>query len=183
MPPQIPFQLRYSLSRAQRLVPHLHIWGRFYTPFAVLMLLFFLVQTVVSVCMLSASGVVLFGGLTLGCFALLRGLYVGLLDVLLVPVREMDVIIEENAAGILAGGERWYLFLDGILDIRRFRDDTWTVQHYNGTVLHIAADAITEEQVDYLKAAMERGRTPEGVRAVIERGRQIEQILRADRER
>jgi hypothetical protein len=91
----------------------------------------------------------------------------------------MDVIIEKDAAGILVGGERWYLFLDGITDIRKFRDDIWTIQHWNGSVLHIVAAAITDEQIDYFRAAMERGRTPEGIRAVIERGRRIEQIMRS----
>ena len=45
----------------------------------------------------------------------------------------------DTRAGILIGTERWYLFLDGITDLRKFRDDTWTIQHFNGSVLHIAA--------------------------------------------
>jgi hypothetical protein len=176
MPPT-PFHLCYTLSRSQRLVPHLHLWGWVYTPFVVLLFGFFGVRTAVSAYSWNGAGVAVFGGLALGLFFLLRGLFVGLLDVVLVPVRRMDVVVEENAAGILIGGERWYLFLDGILDIRKFRDDTWTIRHWNGTVLHIAASAITAEQVAYLRAAMERGRTPEGVRAVIERGRRIKEIL------
>jgi hypothetical protein len=37
---------------------------------------------------------------------------------------------------------------------------------------------LNSRQIDHLRAAMERGRTPEGFRAVIERGRRIEQIMR-----
>jgi len=180
--PEIPFHLRYTLSRSQRLVPHLRIWGLPLTLFVVPMFLFFCVQTVVAACLLSGFGLAVFGGLTLVGLVLYRGLFVGLLDVLLVPVRRMDVLAEENAAGILIGSERWYLFLDGITDLRKFSDDTWTVQHFNGCVLHIAADAIRDDQVAHLRAAMERGRTPEGIRAVIERGKRIQAILDSERE-
>jgi hypothetical protein len=93
----------------------------------------------------------------------------------------MDVTLEETAAGILVGEERWYLFLDGITDIRKFRDDIWTIQQFNGAVLNIAASAITEQQLEHIRAAMERGRTPEGVRAVIERGKRIQEIFESDR--
>jgi hypothetical protein len=174
---QIPFLLQYSLNRRQRLVPHLKIWGTLYVPFIVCLFLFFVVQAFVTPFTQGIWAGVFFGALALGLFLLLRGLFVGVLDVLFVPLRQMDVVVEENAAGILIGTERWYLFLDGITDIRKFRDDTWTVQHWNGCVLHIAATAISDEQLDHLRAAMERGRTPEGIRAVIERGRRIEQVM------
>jgi hypothetical protein len=54
----------------------------------------------------------------------------------------------------------------------------WTLRHWNGTVLHIPADAITDAQLAHLRAAMERGRTPEGIRAVIERGRRLAELER-----
>jgi hypothetical protein len=173
---QIPFHLRYKLSRLQRLVPHLRIWGAPQALLALVLFLFFCVQTVSYACRVSVEGGAMFGGLAVVVFVLYRGLFVGLFDVLLVPVRYMDVIVEENAAGVQIGSERWYLFLDGITDLRKFRDDTWTIQHYNGCVLHIAADAIREDQIAHLRAAMERGRTPEGIRAVIERGKRIKEI-------
>jgi hypothetical protein len=174
----VAFHLRYTLNRKQRLVPHLKIWGPLYVPFIICLFMFFVVQTIVTPFTQGPWAGVFFGAMALGLFLLLRGLFVGVCDVLFVPLREMDVIIEKEAAGILVGGERWYLFLDGITDIRKFRDDTWTIRHWNGSVLHIAAAAITDEQIDYLRAAMERGLTPEGIRAVIERGRRIEQIMR-----
>lgn len=180
--PQIPFHLQYKLSRLQRLVPHLRVWGTPLALFVAALLLFFCVQTVVSACSLSGAGVAVFGGLAFFVFVMYRGLFVGLLDVLLVPVRYMDVIVEENAVGVLVGTERWYLFLDGITDLRKFREDMWTIQHVNGCVLHIAVSAIEEDQIAYFRAAMERGRTREGVQAAIERGKRIEEILKSERE-
>ena len=183
---EVPFQLRYQLSRRQRLVPHLRIWGFAYTPFVVVVFVFFCVQTIVSACSVGWPGLAVFGGLALGLFLLLRGLFVGILDVLLVPVRAMDILVEENGLGFLAEGERWWLFLDGLTSIEQLAADVWTLQHWNGSVVHIPADAITDAQLAHLRTAMERGRTPEGVRAVIERGRRLaeleQQQRHADRE-
>ncbi|MCC6695890.1 MAG: hypothetical protein IT365_09715 [Candidatus Hydrogenedentes bacterium] len=171
-----PFELRYALSRMQRLVPHLRIWGVGWTLFVVLLFLFFCVQTLRSIVLTDLLGIAVFGGLAFGVFFLYRGMFTGLLDVMVIPVRHMDIIVEENAAGVLIGSERWYLFLDGITDLRKFRDDTWTLQHVNGSVLHIAASTITEDQIAHFRTGMERGRTREGIRAVIERGRRIKAI-------
>jgi hypothetical protein len=170
---EVPFELRYQLSRRQRLTLHLRSWGMAYTPFVVIVFLFFCVQTIVNACSLTWAGVAVFGGMALGLFLLLNGLFVGLLDVLLVPVRRMDLRIESNGLGFLSGKERWWLFLDGLTRIEQQTAGIWTLQHWNGSVIHIPADAITDAQLAYLRAAMERGRTPEGVRAVIERGRRL----------
>jgi hypothetical protein len=180
---EVPFELRYQLSRRQRLGPHLRIWGVVSTPFVVALFAFFCVQTVVSVCSLSWPGLAVFGGLALGVFVLHRGLFLGLLDVLLVPARSMDLRVEENGLGVLAGGERWWLFLDGLTGIDQLTAGVWTLRHWNGSVVHIPADAITEAQLGHLRAAMERGRTPEGVRAVIERGRRLAELERGEQQR
>src|SRR5262249_11886844 len=139
---------------------------------------FFCVQAVVSAWSLNWLALAMFGGLALGLVVLFRGLFVGLLDVLLVPARSMDVRVEENGLGFLAGGEQWWLFLDGLTGIEQLAAGVWTLQHWNGIVIHIPADAITEAQLAHLRAAMARGHTPEGVRAVIERGRRIMELER-----
>jgi hypothetical protein len=175
---EVPFELRYQLSRRQRLVPHLRIWGFAYTPFVVVVFTFFCVQTIVNACSLTWAGIAVFGGLALGLFLLVRGLFIGLLDVLLFPVRSMDIRVEENGLGYLSGGERWWLFLDGLTRIDQLTAGVWTLQHWNGAVLHIPAGAITEAQLAHLRAAMERGHTPEGIRAVIERGRRLAELER-----
>jgi hypothetical protein len=178
---EVPFHLKYPLSRSQRLVPLFRNRGIVSASFDVIMFGFFAVECVLSMFFGIFQGMALFGGLALCVYLLDRGLFGTLWDVLFVPLRNMDVIIENNAAGILTGAERWYLFLDGITAIRKYRPDTWTIEHFNGMMLQIAASAINDEQLDYLRAAMEQGQTPEGVQAVIERGRKIQQIYRRGR--
>lgn len=171
-----PFRLRYSLTRVQRLVPHLRIWGWPAAVFVVLCLGFFVTSLATSAAARRPDGIVLFGFLTLAVWWAFGGLFRGLVDVIRVPVREMDVIFEQNAAGLLDGERRWYLFLDGVIGISRLHPEVWTVQHHNGSVFHIPVTVITPEQLRYLEEMMEWGRTPEGVAAVIQRGRSLAAI-------
>lgn len=60
-------------------------------------------------------------------------------------------------AWVWCAGERWWLFLDGIINIAMYRSDTWTIQHYNGSVVNVAASVISREQVEFLNAAARRG--------------------------
>jgi hypothetical protein len=158
------------------------MWGPAYSLFVVVLLGFFSVRTAVGAWQLDGLAVMVFGGLAAGLLLFCRGLFAGLMDAILVPVRNMDVTLEENAVGILFGNERWYLFLDCVIELRKYRDDVWTVRHSNGTVLHISAAAISDDQLDCIRAAMEHGRTPEGVMAVVERGRRIREIMDRDSE-
>lgn len=175
-----PFSLKYSLSRWQRLWPHLRIWGIGSTLAVVVLWLFFSIQTILSIWLLSFAGVAVFGGLWLWLCLMFRGLFVGLVDIVLVPVRNFDLVVEDEAIGILGNDDRWYLFLDGILDCRQLCQGLWTIQHHNGIVLHIPVEVITDEQLEHIRTVMERGRTPEGIQAVIERGRRIEAIMQAE---
>lgn len=96
-PPTAPFELRYDLNRRQRLIPHLRIWG----PVGLL----FLAGPPV----LLASALVNTWWVALGLVPLLwvgQAFYTGVLDVILHPVRPMDVRIEEQALGILFGSQR-----------------------------------------------------------------------------
>lgn len=104
----------------------------------------------------------------------------GLLDVALRPVVPMDLRVEENGLGFLAGGERWWLFLDGLTGIEQLTPGVWTLSHFNGSVVNIPADVLSEEQLAHLRVRMEFGRTPEGIQAVIERGRQIAAMDRGE---
>ena len=176
----IPFHLRYSLSRWQRLVGLYCEWGWFAPLVSIPLCTFFLLRAGWSIWMLEWAGIALFGGLALVGTCLYAGILGGLVDVALFPVRHVDLTFEDNgagpAAGVLLGRERWYLFLDGITNISR-HCDLWIVQHYNGWRLLIPASAISDEQINCLREAMRRGQTPEGIRAVIERGKGIEGIL------
>ena len=168
--------IRYTLSRRQRLIPHLRIWGVFFTPFVTLLLAFFVWRVAAMVFALDLLGIVVFGALAASIALLFRGLFIGLVDVFLVPRREMAITIEDTAMGIMLGSERCYLYLDGIISISRFCHDVWTVQHWNGSVVHIAASAIDDGQLEHMRDMMRHGQTPEGIAEVIERGKAIASI-------
>jgi hypothetical protein len=157
------------------------MWGISTTIFIVLLNTFFFARTLVAVWTFEWLAILVFGGLALGVFFLYRGLFVGLAEISFVPRREVDVVIGDDSAAILLRGKRWHLFLDGIQRIQKYRSDVWTIEHYNGWILHVPVAALPEEQLAHMRAAMERGRTPEGVRAVVERGRRIEALMQARR--
>jgi hypothetical protein len=85
----------------------------------------------------------------------------------------MDVVVEENGLGYATKSDRLWIFLDGIIRIQKYSKDTWTIFHFNGTVISIPVHAIDEKYIEHMRKKGERGRTPEGVQAVIDRGRQI----------
>ena len=180
MPAAVPFPLRYTLTRRQRLLPHVRLWGVTTVLVVTAFEVFFIW---LSFCNIPETGwlravgfCALFAG---GLFLLFRGMFNGLIDVLRVPRRHVDIIVNDESAAIVMGdGQRWHLFLDGIIAITQFHPGIWSVEHHNGAVLHIPASAITDDQLAHLRAAMERGRTPEGIQRVIERGRRIQQVSR-----
>jgi hypothetical protein len=181
--PKTLFHLRYSLSRGQRLAVLLRMWGMWSALLCTTVVTFFVVRAIVGLCMWAPADFAVFGLLAAFFLFLLRPLFVGLADVLLIRARMMDMTVEEaengtKAAGVLLGRERWYLFLDGITAIRQDRKGIWTIRHVNGTILHVPASAISPEQLDCLRHAMAEGHTPEGIKAVIERGRQIQELTK-----
>ncbi len=173
---ELPFQLRYTLSRSQRLIPHLRIWGVGYGPFVVIVLGFFCVQLGMAIAAWDWKGAAVFGALSVAVVLLCRGFFVGLLDVLLIRKREMDILVEEETAGIMMGGERWYIHLDGVTDIRKYRADTWTIRHFNGTVLNVPVWAISDEQLAHFAEGMERVRNGERSRATFGQAKRVEEL-------
>ena len=146
---QLPYHLCYILNRRQRLIPHLAIWLPHLPLVAIIFVGSLLATILVSLWCLPLVF------LSLWVF---RGFLVGLLDVLVQPVRHMDLLIEEKGLGFLAGRERWWIFLDGFTEINRICQDTWTLRHFNGTVINIPVEAISDDQIEHLKSAAQRGR-------------------------
>jgi hypothetical protein len=138
----LPFELRYDLTRRQRLIPHLRIWR----PFALMI--------IVSVAG-SAWAVVYRGwwylALLLPLLFIFRGFFIGFLNVLLVGRQHMDIVVEQNGLGFLAGKERWYIALDGLTSFDELAEGVWTVQHWNGSVVHIPAELLSMEQVEFFR--------------------------------
>ncbi len=146
---QLPFHLQYELSRRQRLVPHLRIWG-LYVP-----MLGGILLGAVYLARHGSPGWALLAA-SFGLW-LYRGFIVGLFQVIRRPVQPMDLEIQENGLGFLDGNQRWWIFLDGVIHIAQLQKDTWTIQHHNGTVINIPATAITPEQLEHIRSASGRG--------------------------
>lgn len=173
MAAEIPFHLQYELSRRQRLVPHLRIWVPGLPLVAASVLMF-------ALCVFAKWW--LFPLLLLVLW-FCKGFWIGLIDVVAHPVRKMDVIVEENGLGFLVGGQRWWIFLDGVVGIDRFCRDTWTIRHHNGHVINIPVSAISEEQLQHIRDAAKKGHTPEGIHGVLERGRRLQEMRKERRRR
>jgi hypothetical protein len=141
--PQLPFQLRYELSRRDRLIPHLRIW-RLYAVVPLGALLCFAGSLATSSWWLAA--VMLF------VLLLCRGFLLGILGVLLVPLEPMDIVVERNGLGFLAGKERWYFALDGLTAFGELARGVWTVQHWNGSVVNIPKGLLDDEQVEFFRS-------------------------------
>src|SRR5262249_54236785 len=79
---EMPFHLRFSLSRGQRLVPHLRIWGLFYSPFLILLFSFFVFAAVLNFSrsqLRDGTGFLLLASLV---FMVARGFFAGLIDII-----------------------------------------------------------------------------------------------------
>lgn len=168
--------IEYDLGRRQRLVGHLGVWKPY---LGGLILVGGAVALSVALFITVSPWFVLLSVLPLW---LAWGFIVGLLRVLFVPMQHMDIIIEEKGLGFLVKGERFWVFLDGIIRIQKYSDDTWTILHRNGTVINIPVDAIEQRYVEHMRAMGEKGKTPEGVQAAIDRGRRMFEIEAMDRE-
>ena len=138
---QLPFELRYDLSRRQRLIPHLKIWRHH--------ALFVIVCVVGAAAGLYSSWWYLV--LLLFFLFIFRGFFLGLVNVLFVRRQAMDIVVEQNGLGFLAGKERWYFFLDGLTAFDQLAADVWTIQHWNGSVVNIPATLLNAEQVQFFR--------------------------------
>jgi hypothetical protein len=171
-----PCHIEYDLTRRQRLVGGLGVWAPY-----------------IGLVMIAAAGIAAVAGLAAAvspwwAFAIVlplwivRGFILGLVNVIAVPMQHMDIIVEENGLGYATKSDRLWIFLDGIIRIQKYSIDTWTVFHHNGTIIIIPVDAIDEQYIDHMRKKGEWGRTPEGVQAVIERGKLILAIEAEQRE-
>jgi hypothetical protein len=80
-----------------------------------------------------------------------RGFFFGFLNVILVRRQHMDIVVERNGLGILAGNERWYFALDGLTAFGALAEGVWTVQHWNGAVVNIPVELLSADQVEFFR--------------------------------
>jgi len=163
--------IEYDLSRRQRLVAHFGVWA----PYLVGLIVIGGGGTALVV-YLAVSVSPWFALLILLPLFLVRGFIIGLVNVIFVGVHHMDVIVEENGLGYATQSDRLWIFLDGIIWIQKYSKDTWTISHHNGTVISIGTAAIEERYIQHMRSKMEWGKTPEGVQAVVDRGKRIFQM-------
>lgn len=103
----------------------------------------------------------------------LRGLIAGIVNIAVVPVQRMDILINEHGLGFMSDKHRLWVHLDSIVRIDRFRDDLWSFGCYHGEIISVPVALIDEETLAQVRKKMEWARTPEGVQAAVNRGRQL----------
>ena len=144
----VPFHLHYSLSRRQRLAVELYPW----LP-------------------VIAGSLGFMSGIAFLSIAVSRWFLPGLLlppivyrgffgffgEIIFRARRPVEVFVDETAIEVFSRGRRQSHPLDGIIQVYRSEDGTsWTVLHLDGLILTIPAEAIAEEQLDYLKSFARR---------------------------
>lgn len=144
--------IRYVLSRRQRLLPHLCVWGPFFTCCIVGIEAILGWKLALSAAQLEWSRMLFLGLLFSSFYVLFRGIMLGLRDVVFCRAREMNLVWEEDVIGVLMGSERLDLGLKSINKVSRYITDVWTIEFGNGAVLNIAASALSEAQIERLQA-------------------------------
>jgi hypothetical protein len=140
-----PVHLQYSLTRWQRLFPLILMW-HIMGPAAIVMGCgFFVAGLMDNMWNFLAFAMIMW-------FA--RGYMIGLANVILTDVAEMDIIVEPLGIGFLCGKERYYVSMDGVTSIRTLSKGMWTISHWNGTVFIIPKNLLPEECVNHIRHAI-----------------------------
>lgn len=162
--PKFPVHLEFSLTRRQRLAPHFAVWRPYGVALLGLALLALPAAALISPWFVLWCLVPLWLGRAF-VFGLVRGLF---------PAEQRcDLIIQDNALGYAVPGDRYWIWLDGLLAVDILHPGVWTLQHFNGTVVNIPASALSPELLAHLQRAAKRAGEPEVVAAVVERGRRL----------
>jgi hypothetical protein len=142
MPPEVPFRLQYELTRQQRIVPHLKIWMPFLFQAAVVL---------AGAVYITLMNWWFFPSIVF-VLLLMRGFWLGLIDIVAHRARRIDIVVEGNGdLGVLDGDERWWLSLGVTRRMEQLTPGIWTLHDSNGNVINIPAFAMTDEQLRFLK--------------------------------
>jgi hypothetical protein len=153
-------ELQYDLTRKQRLIPHIRVWG---------VIQLFLILGMIGIGAALMKGLwwmALFLALPVLWFG--RRYIIGLFNVIFVKSQYMDIRIEDKGLGYKTGKERRYVFLDGLTAVRDLEQSVWTVQHWNGTVVNIPKKILSEDTLDFLRDWVRRAnsyRDKHGIRS------------------
>ena len=159
--------LRYDLTRRQRWDVHVAAW------LPALPQYLFVVALMVPLIWWASQRSPWFLLFSIAPLWVLRGLIAGIVQVAFRPAQHMDIVINEHGLEFMAGKQRRWVHLDSIVRIDRHRDDLWTFACYHGEMISVPVSLISEEALAHVRARMEWARTPEGVQAAVNRGRQL----------
>jgi hypothetical protein len=143
-----PFHLHYTLSRRQRLAVEVYPW-----------------LPAIAGSLGFISGIVFLAIAVSRWFLpwlilppiVYRGFFGFFAEIVFRAGQPVEVIVDADRYEVLARGRRQSHSLDGIIQVFRSEEGTsWTVLHMDGSVLTIPAEAITAEQIDYLKSFARR---------------------------
>jgi hypothetical protein len=143
----VSFHLHYTLTRRQRLAPHLMPW---------LPCLGASIGFTFGIAFLSTVVSPWFSPLLVLPVVVCRRFFALLYDVGFRPPPTVELAVDDEMMEVTAGPDHGRLPLDGIVQVFRAEDGTWTVLHLNGSVVTIPAAAITDAQLDYLKGFARR---------------------------
>jgi hypothetical protein len=137
-----PFQLRFSLSRRQRLANELLPW----VPALAGSLGF-----AIGIAYLAVEVSVWFLVLLVVPVILYRGFFTILFDLIIHSGQWVEMSVDDSRLDMQAGSKKTSLPLKGIIQVYR-AVKVWTILHFDGSVVTIPADAIADEQIDFLKS-------------------------------
>lgn len=141
-----PFRLEFRLSRRQRLGVELMPW----------------LPAVAATLGFGVGGIYLALNASPGFLALLAlplavypGLFRFAFEIAFCAGPPVQVSVGESSVEVTTSGRARTLPLDGIFQVFK-AEGVWTVLHLDGSVLTIPADAVTDEQIGYLRSFARR---------------------------
>jgi hypothetical protein len=138
-----PFQLRYTLSRRQRITELFPWLPAIAGTLGFSIGIAFLAKVVSPWFLLFLLLPIIF----------YHGLFGLLLELTFYPGKLVEVSVTPAELAIVIDGCRQSLPLEGIIQVYRAEGETaWTVLHIEGASLTVPTEAITAEQVNYLKS-------------------------------
>ncbi len=159
--------LQYNLTRRQRLDVHLRGWVPGLTPYLIVVVI---MSALVWVASWRSPWFLL---LAIAPLWVLRNFIAGFVNIIFVPLQRMDITINEHGLGYMVGKQRWWVHLDSIVRIEKYRDDLWSFCCYHGECISVPTELINDETLAHIRAKNAWGKTAEGIQASVQRGRQL----------
>ena len=73
-------------------------------------------------------------------------------DELSVGKQRVFLAVEQNGIGLGESAPKLWVFADGINNFGELYEGVWTIQHFNGTLVHVPVGVLTEHDVEFLRS-------------------------------